>query len=92
MVKLGWPDLSFLFKNNIFKQIWASLVAQLVKNPPAMWETCLGSIPGLGKPPGEGNSYPLQYSGLESPWGRKESDTTERLLMNKYREMQIIMK
>ena len=26
----------------------------------------LGSIPGLGRSPGEGNSYPLQYSGLES--------------------------
>ena len=45
----------------------------------------LGSIPGLGRSPGEGNSYPLQYSGLEnsmdlySPWGHKESDTTERL-------------
>ena len=25
----------------------------------------LGSIPGLGRPPEEGNSYPLQYSGLE---------------------------
>ena len=25
----------------------------------------LGSIPGLGRSPGEGNSYPLQYSGLE---------------------------
>ena len=25
----------------------------------------LGSIPGLGRPSGEGNSYPLQYSGLE---------------------------
>ena len=25
----------------------------------------LGSIPGLGRPPGEGDSYPLQYSGLE---------------------------
>ena len=43
----------------------------------------LGSIPGLGRSPGEGKGYPLQYSGLEnsmdSPWGRKESDTTERL-------------
>ena len=42
----------------------------------------LGSIPGLGRSPGEENSYPLQYSGLENsmgyPWGRKESDTTER--------------
>ena len=27
----------------------------------------LGSIPGLGRSPGEGNSYPLQYSGLEIP-------------------------
>ena len=26
----------------------------------------LGSIPGLGRSPGEGKSYPLQYSGLES--------------------------
>ena len=26
----------------------------------------LGSIPGLGRPPGEGNSYPLQYSDLEN--------------------------
>ena len=39
-----------------------------------------GSIPGLGRSPGEGKGYLLQYSGLEnSPWGRKESDTTERL-------------
>ena len=28
-----------------------------------------GSIPGLGKSPGEGNSYPLQHSGLENPIG-----------------------
>ena len=26
----------------------------------------LDSIPGLGRTPGEGNSYPLQYSGLEN--------------------------
>ena len=44
----------------------------------------LGSILGLGRSPGEVKGYPLQYSGLEnsmdcSPWGRKESDTTERL-------------
>ena len=45
----------------------------------------LGSIPELGRSPGEGHGYPLQYSGLEnsmdciSPWGHKESDTTEQL-------------
>ena len=27
----------------------------------------LGSIPGLGRCPGEGNGHPLQYSGLENP-------------------------
>ena len=44
---------------------WASLVAQLVKNPPAM-SGDLGSIPELGRSPGEGKGYPLQYSGLEN--------------------------
>ena len=29
----------------------------------------LGSIPGLGRSPGKGNGYPLQYSGLENPVG-----------------------
>ena len=46
----------------------------------------LGSIPGLGRSPGEGKGYPLQYSGefhgLDSPWGRKESDRTERLSLH----------
>ena len=48
----------------------------------------LGSVPGLGRSPGEGNSYPLQYSGLEnsmglySPWSRKELDTTEWLSLH----------
>jgi len=64
---------------------WASLVVQLVKNPPAMWETWvgdLGSIPELGRSFGNGNSYPLQYSGLENSMdcivhGVQQSDTTE---------------
>ena len=30
----------------------------------------LGSIPGLGRSPGEGNSYSLQYSGLENSTDR----------------------
>ena len=108
--------------------LWVFLVAQLVKNLPAMQETrfnsqvgkipwrrdrlltsvflgfpggsfgkesaCnagdLGLIPGLGRPPGRGHDNPLQYSCLEypcgqrnlvgcSPWGHKESDTTEWL-------------
>ena len=47
----------------------------------------LGSIPGSGRSPGEGNGNPLQYSCLENPMDRgawwatvhKESDTTEPL-------------
>ena len=53
---------------------WASVVAQLVKNLPAMRESARnegdpGSIPGLGRSLGEGTSYPLQYSGLENSMG-----------------------
>ena len=62
----------------------------------------LGSIPGSGISPGEGNSYPLQYSGLENSmdrgawqaavhWGRKESDRTEQLslsLLSKLQEVE----
>ena len=39
-------------------------MAQLVKNPPAMRD--LGSVPELGRPLGEGQGCPLQYSGLEN--------------------------
>ena len=40
-------------------------MAQLVKNLPARWVD-LGSIPGLGRSPGERKGYPLQYPGLEN--------------------------
>ena len=51
---------------------WASLVAQLVKNPPANAGDArdAGSIPGLGRSPGGGLSSPLQYSCLENPHGQ----------------------
>ena len=44
----------------------------MVKNLPAMQETTckagdLGSAPGWGRSPGEGNGNPLQYSCLENP-------------------------
>ena len=44
---------------------WASLVAQLVKNPPTIWETWARSL-GWEESPGEGKAYLLQYSGLEN--------------------------
>ena len=42
----------------------------------------LGLIPGLGRSPGEGKGYPLQYSGLEISMDYKESDTTEQLSLS----------
>ena len=43
-------------------------MAQMVKRLPAMRETRVRS-PGLGRPPGEENGNPLQYSCLENPTG-----------------------
>ena len=44
----------------------------------------LGLTPGLGRSPGEGKGYPLQYSGLENSMdcivhGIAKSDKTEQL-------------
>ena len=36
----------------------------------------LGSIPGLGRSPGEGNGNPLQYSCLENPMDREACQAT----------------
>ena len=41
----------------------------MVKNTPATAGDA-GSIPGLGRSPGEGNGSPLQYSYLENPMDR----------------------
>ena len=43
-------------------------MAQMV-NVSAYHAVDLGSIPGLGRSPGEGNGNPLQYSYLENPKG-----------------------
>ena len=48
---------------------WASVVAQMVKNPPAKAED-VGSIPDLGRSPETGNGNLLQYSCLENPMDR----------------------
>ena len=68
---------------------WASLVAQLVKNLSAMQETWVRSLCWEDSLE-ESQSNPFQYSCLEnpygqrslagySPWGHKESDTSEQL-------------
>ena len=42
-------------------ELWASLIAQLVKNLPAMLEILVRFL-GSGRSAGEGIGYPLQYS------------------------------
>ena len=42
------------------------MVAQMVKNLPAMQETRFFKLCGLGRSPREGNGYLLQYSCLEN--------------------------
>ena len=53
----------------IFAGLRTSMVAQMAKVS-AYNEEDLGSIPGLGRSPGEGNGNPLQYSCLENPMDR----------------------
>ena len=68
---------------------WACLLAQMVKESDCHAGD-LDSIPEVGRFPRGGHGNPLQYSCLEnprgqrslegySPWGHKESETTERL-------------
>ena len=49
--------------------MWGSQMALVVKNPPANTGEVrdAGSVPGLGRSPGEGHGNPLQYSCLENP-------------------------
>ena len=85
-------SLTLMSLSSLLFERWITmscLVAQMIKNLPAIQET--RSIPASKRSSGEGNGYPLRYSCLEnsmdrrawqatySPWGHKESDTTEQL-------------
>ena len=50
----------------------------VVKNPPVKAGEAgdTGSIPGLGRSPGEGNGNPLQYSFLGNPMDRGAGQAT----------------
>ena len=60
---------------------WASLVAQLVNNPPKMWQTWVRYLGWEGPWKREWKPTPVfwpgEFHGLYSPWGHKESDRTE---------------
>ena len=67
---------------------WASLVAQLVKNPPTMWETWVQSL-GWDDPLEKGtvthsSILAWRIPGTYSPRGLRESDTVQRLSLSLY--------
>ena len=68
-------------------------MAQLIKNPPAMWRP--GFDPWVGKIPWRRERlstpvfWPGEFNGLHSPWGHKESDTTEQLSLTHTTKMDI---
>ena len=71
---------------------WASPVAQMVKNLPAMWETQAQSLDQedplkMGTASHSSILLSGEFHGQRSlagysPWGRRESDTTERLSLH----------
>ena len=72
----------------------ASQVALMVKYPPANAGDTrnAGSVPGLGRSPGRGNSNPFQYACLKNPMARggwratvhgiTESDTSKHMMVD----------
>ena len=65
---------------------WTSIVAQLVKNPSAIWETwvwyqCWEDCLEKGKAT-HSSILAWRIHGLYSPWGHKESDMTEWLSLS----------
>ena len=73
------------FTDNFFKGYGTPVFLGFLYSSAGKESACnsggLGLIPELGRSPGEGKGYPLQYSGLEnfmdSPWSCKELDMTE---------------
>ena len=59
-----------------FTFLWGSLVAQLVRNPPAVWETWVRFL-GWDNPMKKGKATHSSILAKRIPWGPKELDTTE---------------
>jgi len=71
-LSLTWEDYPKLFEVSLFEVqplSWGFPCGSVVKNPPANAGE-VGSILGLGRSSGEGNSNPFQYSCLENSMDR----------------------
>ena len=82
----GWGRSARKGKGYPLQYSWASLVAQLVKSLPAMRETWVWSLSWEDPWRRERLPTPVLWSGefhgLYSTWGRKESNSTERLSLS----------
>ena len=67
-----WMSVNLIYSRVIYWISSPSRVGSAVKKPPnnAGHARNMGSIPGSGRPPGEGNGNPLQSSCLENPMNR----------------------
>ena len=59
-------------KQNLFIDLLQHLVSAGKESACSVED--LGLIPGLRRSPGEGNSYPLEYSGLENSMGSQSHE------------------
>ena len=99
MILLGadsWQDKGKrqLLTNTICK--WGFPCGSVVKNSPANAGN-VGSVPGWGRCPGEGNGYPLQYSCLEphrqrGPWQATVQRLQTVMLVTKQKVQQPLCK
>ena len=62
----SYASCSVPFLQDYFGNVWASLVTQLVKNPPAMQETCVRSL-GWEDPLEKGKAI-FSILAWRSPW------------------------
>ena len=78
-------QLLLIYSIHSISSVWASLVAQLVKNPPAAWETWVPSL-GWEDPLENGTATHSSTLAWRIPWtiprGYTELDTTKRLWLS----------
>ena len=81
------------FSPLIFHSFWIQFTASLVAQRKRIHLQCrrlagdMGSVPGLGRCPGEGNGNPLLYSCLETPMDKGAWWTTVHMVTKSWRQL-----
>ena len=75
-ISLKWPWFTGKCSSNIWFSYFKVLFWGFPGGSDGKASACnvgdLGSVPGLGRSPGEGKGYPLQYSALENSMDRED--------------------